>query len=421
MLLVATLLFARLSLAGFIPGQEQTAIEGAAGFGEYIIDLGKHCGGAYIETLEDGTPYGYAPPDEDKVVCEVKCTEDSRCNGFVWRQSDKSCFWRKDVSATTLYPLQGHDCHYLGYEGSLEPTWEGGTITWTVEMCCMGETQCNDAGVSLAQQLGVNPWQVEVNCGTTYGRRRSEEPGIVRVTFTIKSSNGDQTDTILGKLKDPAVVEDIGEQIASDLGVTIESIETIGEITHTPAAAPSPSGGSGVCDIAPGELQPNGKPCTATCCRNKGSCVYNFDTKECFESPGDDCLTDDAGKVCLGPCCEAKGDPCDFIGVVRQCMHKDAMNPCTIKPGFLLPNGRPCRQECCIRRNLDENGEGEGCIWNHEEETCSLPRPADPCVDRAPGKPCLGPCCRGRAAEGCSWDPHSRQCLSLGQGSGEGF
>jgi len=79
-----------------------------------------------------------------------------------------------------------------------------------------------------------------------------------------------------------------------------------------------------VCAIAPGETQPNGKPCGASCCRNKGSCVFNYDTKECFEAPNDSCLEDDAGNVCLGPCCDAKPveDNCEFNGVVRQCMKR---------------------------------------------------------------------------------------------------
>jgi len=168
--------------------------------------------------------------------------------------------------------------------------------------------------------------------------------------------------------------------------------------------------GDSVCDIAEGELQPNGEPCAASCCRRKGSCLFNFDTKECLESPGDQCLKNDKGLVCLAPCCDTKPPEmdCEFNGIVRQCMKKGALDPCRIKPGFLLPNGRPCRQECCIRRNK-ENG-GPGCIWNHTKETCTQPRPVDPCVDEAPGLPCLGPCCKSKSE--CNWDPHARQCLT---------
>lgn len=163
-----------------------------------------------------------------------------------------------------------------------------------------------------------------------------------------------------------------------------------------------------VCDIAPGEKMKNGKPCTATCCREKGSCVYNFNTKECTESPNDFCLEDDDGEVCLKPCCDGKAEglKCQFNKVMRQCMKTGDPDPCVIVPGFRQKNGKECRQECCIRRNL----EGEGCIWDHTAKTCTSPRPIDPCVDESVGLPCLGPCCKAKSE--CNWDPHARQCLS---------
>jgi len=248
--------------------------------------------------------------------------------------------------------------------------------------------------------LGVTPAQIYVECTALMGlRRRSEGKGAFTVRFTIKTGSNSEAETIMGKLKDQAVVDQIGQQIARDTGATIEPIKTIGEITLT----------KDPCAIQPGEKQANGKPCTATCCREKGFCVYNFDTKQCIEAPNDPCLKDDQGEVCLSLCCDSKpaGLKCAFNKIMRQCMSTAGPDPCTIVPGFRLPNGNECKQECCIRRNL----EGQGCIWHHTAKTCTLPRPNDPCVDESEGVPCLGPCCKAKTPQ-CSWNPHSRQCLT---------
>lgn len=75
-----------------------------------IISVGKHCGGQTIDVLEDGTPYGWAPPDANKEKCEEKCDASPSCTAFVWR-TDAKCFWKRNTSPDTRYSFPGHDCH----------------------------------------------------------------------------------------------------------------------------------------------------------------------------------------------------------------------------------------------------------------------------------------------------------------------
>ena len=84
---------------------------------EYTVTDGHHCGGKTIELLEDGTEYGWAPPDkyfpnkQKKIAaCKSKCTESGSCTAFVWR-TDSKCFWKKNTSDKTTREHAGHDCY----------------------------------------------------------------------------------------------------------------------------------------------------------------------------------------------------------------------------------------------------------------------------------------------------------------------
>jgi hypothetical protein len=77
-----------------------------------------HCGGSNVSpledgTLEDGTAYGWIPEDEGETVeaCKDKCMASTSCTAFVWRDSDRGCFWKTGSSQSTLNSMAGHDCY----------------------------------------------------------------------------------------------------------------------------------------------------------------------------------------------------------------------------------------------------------------------------------------------------------------------
>lgn len=76
-----------------------------------LKESGMHCGGSNVSPLADGTVYGWVPPSQTPSECETKCQQDAQCEAFVWRSSDKRCYWKKHVSASSLTSNPGHDCY----------------------------------------------------------------------------------------------------------------------------------------------------------------------------------------------------------------------------------------------------------------------------------------------------------------------
>ena len=78
----------------------------------YTVYTDTHCGGDSIDSLEDGTAYGWQPGDAGVEACEELCTLSLACHSFVWRDSDNGCFWKSSVTVDThLGDYPGHDCY----------------------------------------------------------------------------------------------------------------------------------------------------------------------------------------------------------------------------------------------------------------------------------------------------------------------
>ena len=92
----------------------------------WLFTAGKHCGGKTIDKLEDGTEYGWKPAaycnggkacDAGIEACKQKCRASKACNAFVWRDSDKGCFWKSGVSGKSHTGMAGHDCYFGEFDG----------------------------------------------------------------------------------------------------------------------------------------------------------------------------------------------------------------------------------------------------------------------------------------------------------------
>jgi hypothetical protein len=69
-----------------------------------------HCGGESIKESSVSYPYEAEGPDDCKDVCS---SDIPGCTSFVWRASDKKCFWKSGVSGETLVVgnVDGLDCY----------------------------------------------------------------------------------------------------------------------------------------------------------------------------------------------------------------------------------------------------------------------------------------------------------------------
>lgn len=75
------------------------------------VTTGYHCGGATVDSLEDGTTDGWSPGSAGAGACKAKCAASASCSAFVWRHSDSKCFWKTSITADTLNTNDGHDCY----------------------------------------------------------------------------------------------------------------------------------------------------------------------------------------------------------------------------------------------------------------------------------------------------------------------
>jgi predicted nucleic-acid-binding Zn-ribbon protein len=93
----------------------------------YALDSGKHCGGATIGPLSKQVKYGWQPGAGGVAACKAECTKHPLCSSFVWRDSDRGCFWKTRTAAKTIKGLRGHHCYsqvgsgYCAVKGPAKP------------------------------------------------------------------------------------------------------------------------------------------------------------------------------------------------------------------------------------------------------------------------------------------------------------
>ena len=89
-----------------------------------------HCGltaninnsGVPTNSLQDGIPYGWQPPNGDISRCLEKCSNDPQCQAVSFKPTPGRCYWKKNITPSTMFPpgqqvtanwlYQGdHDCY----------------------------------------------------------------------------------------------------------------------------------------------------------------------------------------------------------------------------------------------------------------------------------------------------------------------
>ena len=135
-----------------MPGHDCYALTGSSQ-GGYTFLSESHCGGNNINTLEDGTPYGWTPPGGITGVgaCEDKCSTSQSCRAFVWRDSDVSCFWKSGTTEANVDDMADHDCYikneYTALVGShcggvnIDALEDGTTYGWAPGSLGVGECE----------------------------------------------------------------------------------------------------------------------------------------------------------------------------------------------------------------------------------------------------------------------------------------
>merc|ERR1711871_503185 len=55
--------------------------------------------------------YGWKPGAGGVAACQRECSAHALCKAFVWRDSDKACFWKTYTAPNTLKRMKGHHCY----------------------------------------------------------------------------------------------------------------------------------------------------------------------------------------------------------------------------------------------------------------------------------------------------------------------
>jgi hypothetical protein len=102
-----------------------------------------HCGGETLKPLDGETTYPFRGSTK---TCKEKCLENSECDAFVRRISDKMCFWKSGVTADTMVTKEGLVCYSLNNDSNMDVN---------VEDLVLGEdshADCMDAGYESASR-----------------------------------------------------------------------------------------------------------------------------------------------------------------------------------------------------------------------------------------------------------------------------